>query len=301
VRLAGTRMGRSLIIGTCAVLVAAIFAGACKRASVQSGTTWTTVWVEKFPGAAGQPLGSRYWEYVTGSRGHSNGEVETMTDSPANVHLDGAGDLDITALKQDGSWTSARIQTTSLYGTPAGKETKVAALIRQPGPASGLGYWPAFWLLGPGQWPEDGEIDIMEDVDAASMVAGTLHCGNLSAANTDGTLGPCHEHKGLSSKLRQCPGCQAGYNIYSVIIDRRDPGNEQVTWYLDNRRFFAVSERQVGTAVWTRAVDHGFTIILDLAVGGFYPDTRCGCITPTGRTSSGGTMSIRYVGVYERS
>src|SRR5262245_32479605 len=88
---------------------------------------------------------------------------------------------------------SGRIQTTSSdFGAPARGEMAVTASIRQPDPAVGLGYWPAFWMLGPGNWPGTGEIDILEDVNALNMQSGTFHCGNLTQANPDGTLGPCH-------------------------------------------------------------------------------------------------------------
>jgi hypothetical protein len=39
-------------------------------------------------------------------------------------------------------------------------------------------------------------------------------------------------------------------------------------------------------------------IIFDLAIGGDYPDSQCGCTTPTSATKSGGTMRVAYVAAY---
>jgi beta-glucanase (GH16 family) len=186
---------------------------------------------------------------------------------------------------------------------------EVTASIRQPGPASGAGYWPAFWMLGAGfrssgagtagtmncaSWPAVGEIDIMEDVNAQSQVSGTLHCGTSPG-------GPCHEAGGLGSGLTACPGCQAGYDTYTAVVDRTDPGAESVTYYRDGSAYYSVSERQVGVAAWAAAVDHGFFLILDLALGGGYPDGVCGCAAPGASTSSGGSMSVGYVAVYTKA
>ena len=172
-----------------------------------------------------------------------------MTSSTSNVHLNGHGALEITALGHGQSWTSGRIQTISSdFGAPAGGEMAVTASIRQPNPSRGLGYWPAFWMLGPGDWPGTGEIDILEDVNALSEHAGTLHCGNLDDVNPDGTLGPCHEFTGLSSGLLPCPGCQTGFHKYTAVVDRRDAADEQIRWYLDGRQFFRVNEQRVGGA-----------------------------------------------------
>ncbi|TFF35355.1 glycoside hydrolase family 16 protein [Mucilaginibacter psychrotolerans] len=41
-------------------------------------------------------------------------------------------------------------------------------------PAGG-GLWPAFWLLGSGEWPECGEVDIMETVGDGSWTSNALH------------------------------------------------------------------------------------------------------------------------------
>jgi beta-glucanase (GH16 family) len=194
------------------------------------------------------------------------------------------------------------------FAARAGGEMKVTASIKQPAPAHGLGYWPAFWMLGAGfrarsagtsgimncqKWPSVGEIDIMEDVNALSDQAGTLHCGIAPG-------GQCDEFTGLSSGLQPCPGCRSGYHTYSVIVDRANTRRESITWYLDGRAYFAVTENQVGAAAWKAAVDHGFFLILDVAIGGAFPDPVCGCTTPTSSTTSGAAMGIQYVTVSVR-
>jgi len=262
---------------------------------------WTRVWADGFNGPAGTGVDPSAWKYNTGQGVFGTGEIETMTSSTSNVHLDGHGALDITALGHGQSWTSGRIQTiSSNFGAPAGGEMAVTASIRQPNPSNGLGYWPAFWMLGPGDWPGTGEIDILEDVNALSEHSGTFHCGNLTDPNPDGTLGPCHEFTGLSSGLLPCPRCQARFHTYTAVVDRRQAGHEQIRWYLDGRRYFRVKEAQVGKTAWSAAVDHGYSIIFDLAIGGSYPNEVCGCTTPTDQTTSGATMAVRYVAVYSR-
>ena len=192
------------------------------------------------------------------------------------------------------------------FAAPAGGEMEVTASIKQPNPASGLGYWPAFWMLGAGfrgsgagtsgtmncsNWPSTGEIDIMEDVNALSEHSGTLHCGVDPG-------GPCNETTGLGSGLQACSGCQTGYNTYSVIVNRTNTSNESITYYLNGNAYFTATESQVGTSTWQAAVDHGFFLILDLAIGGGYPNGVCGCTSPSSSTSSGAAMIVGYVAVY---
>jgi beta-glucanase (GH16 family) len=215
-----------------------------------------------------------------------------MTNSSSNVHLDGNGNLDLTALGSGSNWTSGRIQTTTAnVGAPAGGELEVTASIQQPNPASGLGYWPAFWMLGPGQWPENGEIDILEDVNALSDHSGTIHCGVDPG-------GPCNETSGIGSGLVGCSGCQTGFHTYTMIENRTNTSAESITWYLDGTQFFQVNENQVPTATWQAAFDHNMSIIFDLAMGGGFPNGVCGCTSPSSATTSGGTMSVAYVAAY---
>ncbi len=308
------------------VLITALVPAAAMVATAGSATAttvppppagWTTTFSDAFSGASGSGADSS-WTYDQGTQYNGTGcaaswgtgEVERNTNAAANVSADGSGHLNITPVNSGGSWTSGRIETVSdSFSAPAGGELEVSASIKQPNPGSGLGYWPAFWMLGAGfrasgagtagtmtcsNWPSTGEIDIMEDVNALSEVAGTLHCGVDPG-------GPCNETTGSGSGLVACSGCQTGYNTYSVIVNRTNTSNESITWYLNGTAYHTVTESQIGTSAWQAAVDHGFFLILDVAIGGGFPNGVCNCSTPVSATSSGAAMSVGYVAVYQTS
>jgi hypothetical protein len=267
---------------------------------------WTTVFSDNFSGAAGTGVNTANWLYDTGTSypgGAANwgtGEVESETTSTANVSQDGNGHLVIKPIDTNGTWTSGRIETqNSSFEAPPGGEMEMTASIEQPNPVNGLGYWPAFWAMGSAargvgatNWPSIGEFDIMEDVNALSEVSHTFHCGVDPG-------GPCNETNGISSNLLACGGCQTGYHTYSIIVDRTNTSAEQLRFYTDGNLQWTVSESQVPVATWQAAVDHGFFMILNVAIGGAYPNRICNCTTPTSATSSGAGMSVGYVAVYE--
>jgi hypothetical protein len=254
---------------------------------------WTTVFGDDFAGTAGAPPSSANWFYDIGT-GFGTGEKEQTTNSTNNVYLDGNGHLVLKAINNGGTWTSARIESTrDDFQAPAGGKLEMTASIQQPNPASGLGYWPAFWALGApmrtgGGWPQSGEIDMMEDVNALNEASQTLH----DSANSPGHA------------LIPCPGagstCQTGYHTYTVIIDRTNTSAETLQFLMDGVVESTITEASVGTAAWQAAIDHGFFIIWDLAMGGNYPDGISGQTTPTAATTSGGFMSVAYVAVYEQ-
>ncbi|HEY1616354.1 MAG TPA: hypothetical protein VGG25_01985, partial [Streptosporangiaceae bacterium] len=216
------------LLGAAAIAVITMALPASATTVPGPPTGWSTVFSDNFAGAAGSQVNSANWKYDTGAGStFGTGEIETMTNSTSNVYLDGNGHLVIKAINSGGNWTSGRIQTnTANVGAPAGGELEVTASIEQPNPSSGLGYWPAFWMLGPGSWPSTGEIDIMEDVNALSEHSGTFHCGVDPG-------GPCNETDGIGSGLQACSGCQTGYHTYTVIVNRTNASAESITWYLD--------------------------------------------------------------------
>ncbi|MBS2965797.1 discoidin domain-containing protein [Actinocrinis puniceicyclus] len=254
---------------------------------------WTTVFSDDFAGAAGSAPSSANWFYDIGT-GYGTGEKEQTTNSTGNVYLDGNGHLVLKAINSGGTWTSGRIESTrDDFQAPPGGELEMTASIQQPNPASGLGYWPAFWALGSpmrsgGGWPQSGEIDMMEDVNALNEASQTLH----DSANSPG--------HGLIACPNTSSTCQTGYHTYSVIIDRTNTSAEQMQYLMDGVVESTITESSVGTAAWQAAIDHGFFIIWDLAMGGNYPDGVSGTTTPTSATTSGASMSAAYVAVYEK-
>ncbi|MEY9835677.1 discoidin domain-containing protein [Streptacidiphilus sp. EB103A] len=294
--------GRSIL--ATAALIAGCLSGAVATTMVaapaaQADTVppapsgWTTVFGDNFAGAAGSAPSSANWFYDIGT-GYGTGESEQTTSSTANSYLDGNGHLVLKAINNGGTWTSARLESTREdFQAPAGGKLEMTASIQQPNPANGLGYWPAFWALGSpmragGGWPQSGEIDMMEDVNGLNQASQTLH----DSANSPG------------HGLIACPGagstCQTGYHTYSVIIDRTNTSAETLQFLMDGTVESTVTEASVGTTAWQQAIDHGFFIIWDLAMGGNYPDGVNGSATPTAATTSGAAMSVGYVAVYEQ-
>ena len=268
---------------------------------------FTLTWSDDFTGGSGTGVNTTDWKYdVAAGSTYGTGEIESTTSSTANVYQDGTGNLVIKAIhtgtNPTSGWTSGRIETQRAdFGAPAGGVVLIQSSIQQPDAnlttSNGIGYWPAFWMLGAalrsgGTWPSVGEIDIMEDVNAQSKVYSTLHCGTNPG-------GPCNESSGIGSGAHACAGCQTGYHTYGVQIDR-SVSPEQIRFYLDGAVHFTINATQVDATTWANAVDHPFFIIYDLAMGGGFPNGVCGCTSPTTATVSGGAMRVAYVAVYNK-
>jgi beta-glucanase (GH16 family) len=270
---------------------------------------WRMVWSDDFAGPANSRLNESDWLYDLGTQypggpfQWGTGEVEVMTDDTANVYQDGLGRLVIKPLHSGPSptkgWTSGRVETQRVFDAPDGGAFAVEAAIQIPNVngAAAAGYWPAFWMLGSAfrgnyyNGPRIGEIDIMEAVNGRESVFAALHCGTAPG-------GPCNEFAGISSGERSCAGCKTAFRVYRVEVDRsRSP--QQIRWFLDGTEFFRIESTAVDAATWSDATQHPFFVILNVAIGGGFPDAFGG--GPTGSTASGVPMLVDYVRVFRRS
>lgn len=140
---------------------------------------------EDFLGPAGAPPDPARWGFDIGpsaEKGWEPGSLQTYTDSPDNVGLDGQGNLVLTARRTEQGYTSARITTRDRADFGFGT---VSARIKMP---AGQGVWPAFWMLGSSigtlGWPDCGEVDIIELVNTADTYYLTLHGPRTKLQNT---------------------------------------------------------------------------------------------------------------------
>ena len=268
---------------------------------------YSLVWSDDFAGAAGTLPSSDNWvidtgtSYPGGAAHWGTGEVQTYTSDTANLQQDGDGNLKITPIEDaEGNWTSARIESKrSDFEPPAGGKLRIEARIKVPdvtGDAAD-GYWPAFWTLGASfrgdfkNWPGIGEFDIMENANGTDKVSGTLHCGVDPG-------GPCNETLGLGSS-RACPdtACAGNFHTYAFEWDR-SVSPQELRWYVDGVQYHSVNESQMDAATWDAATGHAHFLLLNVAMGGAFPDPVAGHATPTSATKSGVPMLVDYVHVY---
>ncbi|MFI5889179.1 family 16 glycosylhydrolase [Actinoplanes sp. NPDC051513] len=256
-------------------LTAGLFAGS--RNDTAEAAVGPVVWSDEFNGASGSAIDSSKWKFDIGGSGWGNNELEYYTNSTSNVYQDGAGHLAITARRENPSnyqchygtcqYTSGRILTADKFSQTYGR---FEASIKIP---KGQGIWPAFWMLGGNNWPTTGEIDIMENVgNAPNTVYGTIHGPGYSGA---GGIGG---NRTIGSALGDA------FHTYAV-----DWSPNLIVWYLDGSEYFRATPASLNGNTWV--FDHPFFMILNVAVGGYWPGN------PDGSTVFPQTMLVDYVRV----
>ncbi|WP_234537859.1 glycoside hydrolase family 16 protein [Streptomyces shenzhenensis] len=253
---------RCLLAALSAALVATAAVGPARAASASTSAAASAAAVtfsDNFDGAAGSPVDSSKWTTETGDN-VNNHEREYYTSGTNNAALDGQGHLVITARKENPAnyqcwygtcqYTSARLNTSGKFNAQYGH---VEARMKIP---RGQGMWPAFWMLGtPVNWPDSGEIDVMENVGfEPSTVHGTIHGPGYSGANGIGAA-------------YSLPNGQAFADAFHTFAVDWSPNS--IKWSVDGTVYETRTPADVGSNTWV--FNKPFFLILNLAVGGYWP------------------------------
>ncbi|MEU8577603.1 ricin-type beta-trefoil lectin domain protein [Streptomyces asoensis] len=237
---------------------------------------------DEFDGPAGSAVDGARWQTETGDN-VNNHERQYYTAGNRNAALDGQGHLVITARRENPGnyqcwygrceYTSARLNTSGRFTTTYGR---VEARMKIP---RGQGMWPAFWMLGNdiGQvgWPASGEIDVMENVGfEPPTVHGTLH-------------GPGYSGSGGIGAGYTLPGGQAFADAFHTFAVDWSPN--AITWSVDGTVYQRRTPADLGGRQWV--FDKPFFVILNLAVGGYWPGD------PDGSTVLPQQLLVDYVRV----
>ena len=226
--------------------------------------TYQLVWSDEFDNTA---INASVWNFETGGGGWGNHEQEYYQAANAAVEN---GNLVITAKKEtvgSNNYTSTRMTTQGkkefLYG-------RIEARIKLP---VGQGFWPAFWMLGSNvntvNWPACGETDIMEHINADSLIYGTIHWDN-------------NGHVQDGDKTSSSP---SGYHVYSVEWNA-----SVIKWFVDSVEY---NEANISGSS-TDEFHHPFFILINFAVGGDWPgQTINDSLLPA-------KMYVDYVRVYQK-
>ncbi|KWX66914.1 glycoside hydrolase [Mycobacterium sp. NAZ190054] len=264
-------MCRHVAVLACVVALAGCSAAAPVGHAEPSGPR--IIFADDFDGPAGARPASQ-WRYQTGGGGWGNNEMQTYTDTAANVGLDGAGHLAITARGDAlNRITSARITTQGSVEFTTGR---AEARIKLP---AGAGLHPAFWLLGSDidrvGWPAAGEIDVIETLNQADEFHTGVHLPRAG-----------HQRGQQISASGRPPFPLAGqFHTYWV---ERSPG--RIVTGVDDITLFTVTPADL--AEGSRWVfDAPFFLLLNLAVGGDWPGP------PDQSTPNPSTMLVDWVRV----
>jgi beta-glucanase (GH16 family) len=263
-----------------AVMLLSGLGAACGGASPATSTMTspsppaTQVWADEFNGPANSAPEAAKWTYDLGGGGWGNQELETYTNQPQNVYVDGDGHLIIRVERSGSTYTSARLKTQGLFAARYGT---VESRIRLP---FGQGIWPAFWMLGTNitsaGWPGCGEIDIMENI------------GREPSINHGSAHGPGYSGGNSVTGLYTLPGGARFSDDFHVFAIQWAPGT--IKFFVDGTLYKTATTASLPAgAPWV--FDNPFFLILNVAVGGNFSGA------PDASTQFPQQMMVDYVRV----
>lgn len=225
-----------------------LLAGCATTKAPQTKDSKKLVWSEEF-NYKGLPDPSK-WNYDVGGDGYGNNEAQFYTKNRLENARVENGNLVIEARKenwQKNKYTSARILTRGKHSWKYGTFEIRAKLPK------GRGTWPAIWMMSENmkEWPDDGELDIMEHVGYnQGFIHATAHTKKynhiINTQKTDTLI-----VKDASEK----------FHVYKM-----DWSPEKIDMYVDNIKYYTYINTEKTYDAWP--FDQPFFIILNLAIGG---------------------------------
>jgi beta-glucanase (GH16 family) len=243
------------------------------------------VWRDEFAGGALDP---RKWRFDTSrnKEGWYNGERQYYAaNRAANLTVAG-GRLIITARhgKLDPTrfpdWGGQRYSSSKIETTGAGAWTYGFFEIRAKLPCA-RGTWPAIWMLPVKltNWPEDGEIDVMEQVGSEpNLLYATLHTALFN-----------HVRKTQRGAQHLLPSSCTAFHRYQL-----DWRPDKITIGVDGQAYMRVRNNQPGgKSAWP--FNTPFQLILNLAIGGNWAGAK-----GIDEAAMPQRMEVDYVRVWKR-
>lgn len=213
------------------------------------------VWSDEFNGTS---LDSGKWQYDTSrnKQGWYNGELQYYSASQNLRVANGLLTIEARHEKLDPAkypdWGGQEYTSAKIFSKGAGW-TYGFYEVRAKLPCA-RGTWPAIWMLPVDmkKWPDDGEIDIMEQVGAEpNLIYASLHTGLFN-----------HLMKTQRSAQKLVPTSCRAFHVYQ--LDWR-PGS--ITIGVDGHGILRVLDnRPGGKGAWPFFTP--FKMILNLAIGG---------------------------------
>jgi len=238
---------------------------------------YVLAWADEFD-VDGLPDPTR-WDYDTdrNALGWYNNELQYYArDRPENARVSG-GRLIITARREALStrpdWGGQQYSSARLVTRGKASWTYGFIEVRAKLPC-GRGTWPAIWTLGTrGTWPDDGEIDIMEQVGSdPTRIFGTIHTLQSGGPGTGGAT-------------RVADPCGT-FHDYQLTWTR-----DEIQIGVDGVNYYRAPRFAGGYSAWP--FDFPQYLLLNIAIGGTLGGTVDNTIFPV-------TLEVDYVRVFQK-